>query len=394
MANAAPIRVIILGSTGSIGRNTLEVIRRYSGRFEVVGLAAHANVELLERQVREFRPGYVAVTGVNTAPFEIPTNVELCTGPQSLSWLASIPADVAVCSVVGAAGLQPVLAAIDAGTRLALANKEPMVMAGRLIMARAAKCGVPVIPVDSEHNAIFQCLSGHRADDVRCIHLTASGGPFQGRSRESLRGVTPQEATRHPTWDMGAKISVDSATLMNKGLEVIEAMHLFDLPLSKVEVIIHRQSVVHSLVEFCDGSILAHLGVTDMKLPIAFALAWPERVESPMGRLDLTAVRELTFAAPDMRAFPCLGLALRAAAEGGTAPAVLNAANEVAVDGFCQGRIGFLDIEEVVRRVLDVSVFEPDTELDVIECADQLAREAARNVVAGIGSRKDVYGAV
>ncbi len=380
MINAHPTRVTILGSTGSIGRSTLEVIRRYPDRFEVVGLAAHANIELLTRQAAEFHPEYVAITGPNATAFNLPPNVELRTGPHALSWLASIPVDVAMCSVVGAAGLRPALAAIDAGNRLALANKEPMVMAGRLIMARALECGVPVIPVDSEHNAIFQCLSGHRVEDVRCIHLTASGGPFQGRSRDSLRSVTPHEATRHPTWDMGAKISVDSATLMNKGLEAIEAMHLFGLPLSKVEIIIHPQSVVHSLVEFRDGSILAHLGVTDMKLPIAFALTWPERVESPMGRLDLTAVRELTFAAPDLNAFPCLGLALEAAAEGGTAPAVLNAANEIAVETFCQGRIGFLDIEEVVRRVLDASAFEPDTDVETVERADALARDAATDI--------------
>jgi len=336
----------------------------------------------------------VAITGADAATFVPPSGVELQTGRQALSWLASIPVDVAMCSVVGAAGLRPALAAIDAGSRLALANKEPMVMAGRLIMARAEKCGVPIIPVDSEHNAIFQCLSGHRAEDVRCVHLTASGGPFYGRSQESLRDVTPEEAIRHPTWDMGAKISVDSATLMNKGLEVIEAMHLFGLPLSKIEVIIHRQSVVHSLVEFCDGSILGHLGVTDMRLPIAFALAWPERVESPMGRLDLTAVRELTFAAPDMAAFPCLGLALQAAGKGGTAPAVLSAANEVAVETFCHGRIGFLDIEAVVRQVLDRSRFEPDTDVETVERADALAREAAHKAIANMRNVKDVHGAV
>ncbi|HPC14887.1 MAG TPA: 1-deoxy-D-xylulose-5-phosphate reductoisomerase [Candidatus Hydrogenedentes bacterium] len=394
MANAAPLRVSILGSTGSIGRSALDVVRQYPDRFEVIGLAAHANMALLARQIAEFRPAYAAITGPHAADFDCPSGVEMQIGPQALSWLASIPADVAVCSVVGAAGLRPALAAIDAGSRLALANKEPMVMAGRLIMARAEKCGVPVIPVDSEHNAIFQCLAGHRAEDVRCVHLTASGGPFYGRPRETLRGVTPEEATRHPTWDMGAKISVDSATLMNKGLEVIEAMHLFRLPRSKIEVIIHPQSVVHSLVEFCDGSILGHFGVTDMRLPIAFALAWPERVECPVGRLDLAAVRELTFAAPDVAAFPCLGMALDAAAEGGTAPAILNAANEVAVEAFCQGHIAFLDIEEVVRRVLNASVFEPDTDLETVEQADARAREAARRVAANIGNMRNSHAVV
>ena len=374
-----PIQVTILGSTGSIGRSALEVIRHYAGRFEVSGLAAHSNVELLAAQMAEFHPARVAVAdeeaGARVAAMH--PAVEVRTGPQAAAWLASVPTDVVLCAIVGAAGLRPVLSAIDAGSRIALANKEPLVMAGALIMERARDRAVQVLPVDSEHNAIFQCLQGHRVSDVRCVHLTASGGPFHGRPRESLRHVTPAEATRHPTWDMGAKISVDSATLMNKGLEVIEAMWLFGLPASKIQVIIHPQSVIHSLVEFNDGSILAHMGVTDMRLPIVFALAWPERVESPVARLNLAELRELTFAAPDIDAFPCLALALRAAALGGTAPATLNAGNEVAVDAFCKGRLGFLRIEEVVRNTLDHAAVSFDTRLEAIEAADAAARKYA-----------------
>jgi 1-deoxy-D-xylulose-5-phosphate reductoisomerase len=282
-------------------------------------------------------------------------------------------------------GLEPLLCAIDAGNTVALANKEPLVMAGRLIMERARQRNVQVLPVDSEHNAIYQCLHGHRVEDVQCIHLTASGGPFYGRSRDTLRDVTPDQAARHPTWDMGRKISVDSATLMNKGLEVVEAMWLFGLPLERILVVIHPQSIVHSLVEFNDGSILAHLGITDMKFPILFALTWPERVESPMGRLDLTKMRELTFAAPDFSEFPCLRHAFSAAGAAGTAPAVLNAANELAVDAFCRERIAFLQISEVVGTVLSGCATGPDTDIEAVIEADRDARRQAEELVRAIG---------
>ncbi len=385
--SCTPRRITILGSTGSIGTSALDVVRHYPERFEVVGLAANANIELLAQQVREFRPKYVAVANRDAARklSEQMPGISIAAGCEGLEEIAAAPADVVLCGIVGAVGLKPVLSAIEAGNAIALANKEPLVMAGTLIMDRARAKGITVLPVDSEHNAIFQCLQGHRVEDVQCIHLTASGGPFYGKPRESLVGVTPAQATRHPTWNMGAKISVDSATLMNKGLEVVEAMWLFGLPLEKVEVVIHPQSIVHSLVEFTDGSILAHLGLTNMKFPIQYALTWPDRVPEPMGRLDLTTMRELTFAKPDFSEFPCLAYAMEAARVGGTAPAILNAANESAVDAFCKGQIEFLRISEVVREVMDECTASHNVTLEVVLEADALARERAGHVMAGLG---------
>lgn len=385
--SCTPRRITILGSTGSIGTSALDVVRHYPERFEVIGLAANANVDLLAKQVREFRPQYVAVANREAARklSEQMPGINIVAGCEGLEEIAAAPADVVLCGIVGAVGLKPVLSAIDAGNAIALANKEPLVMAGPLIMDRARAKGITVLPVDSEHNAIFQCLQGHRVEDVQCIHLTASGGPFYGKPRESLIGVTPAQATRHPTWNMGAKISVDSATLMNKGLEVVEAMWLFGLPLEKVEVVIHPQSIVHSLVEFTDGSILAHLGLTNMKFPIQYALTWPERVPEPMGRLDLTTMRELTFAKPDFSEFPCLAYAMEAARTGGTAPAILNAANESAVDAFCKGQIEFLRISEVVREVMDECPASHDVTLEAVLEADTLARERAGHIMTGLG---------
>ncbi len=379
-------RIVILGSTGSIGRSALDVVRHYPERFEVVGLAAGGNVELLAQQAAEFKPKYISIGDESGKDRLNALNLdaEIWTGLDGLVRLGSVPVDVTLCAVVGSVGLRPLLAAMDAGNRIALANKESLVMAGRVVTERARAKQAVLLPVDSEHNAIYQCLHGHRLEDVNCVHITASGGPFYKRTRESLWDVTPAEATHHPTWDMGAKISVDSATLMNKGLEVIEAMWLFDLPLSKIEVVIHPQSIVHSLVEFNDGSILGHLGITDMKFPILFALTWPERVKSPMGRLDLTRMRELNFAAPDFDKFPCLRYALSAASEGGTAPAMLNAANETAVNAFCNGRIRFLEIEQVVRRVMDGARTESDHELEVVEIADRSARAAAEGIIRSL----------
>ncbi|MBI5091816.1 MAG: 1-deoxy-D-xylulose-5-phosphate reductoisomerase [Candidatus Hydrogenedentes bacterium] len=380
-------RITILGSTGSIGRSTLDVVQHYPGRFDVVALAAHSNVDLLAQQIRAFHPAYVAVADEQAAARlkAMKLGVEVLAGIESLNEAAAIPVDITLCAIVGAAGLRPVVSAIDAGNRIAVANKEPLVMAGRLIMERARRRGVEVLPVDSEHNAIFQCLHGHNVSDVFRVHLTASGGPFYGTPRESLRDVPPEQAVKHPTWNMGAKISVDSATLMNKGLEVLEAMWLFDLPLEKIDVVIHPQSIVHSLVEFMDGSILAHLGVTDMKFPILFALTWPERVESAMGRLDLTRMRELTFAAPDFSEFPCLALALHAARLGGTAPAILNAANETAVAAFCAKRIGFLQISEVVEEALMNCDAGQDVDLDTVFAADAHARRKASETMIALG---------
>ncbi|MBI2432845.1 MAG: 1-deoxy-D-xylulose-5-phosphate reductoisomerase, partial [Candidatus Hydrogenedentes bacterium] len=299
-ASRVPKRLAVLGSTGSIGQNTLELVRRYPGMFQVTALAGNTNAALLIAQAREFRPACVAVAN-RAAAKEVRAalpDTEVLEGPEGVEEVAAAEADIALCAIVGAAGLRPLVRALALGRRVAVANKEPLVMAGRLIMEEARRRGGLVLPVDSEHNAIFQCLMGHRIEDVRCIHLTASGGPFYGKPRTVLAGITPEEASVHPTWVMGAKISVDSATLMNKGLEIIEAMWLFDLPEEKIEVVIHPQSIVHSLVEFNDGHLLAHLGVTDMKSPILFALTYPERVKSPLKRLDLTALKELSFAAP------------------------------------------------------------------------------------------------
>lgn len=350
-------QICILGSTGSIGRSALDVVRRHPDRFEVSGLAAHSNHALLAEQIAEFHPATAVLADEEAAARlrrDCP-NTTVLSGPGGLEELASKPVDVVLCAVVGAVGLKPILRAIEAGSRIALANKEPLVMAGALILEHARAHGVAITPVDSEHSAIFQCLHGHRPEDVACIFLTASGGPFYGRKRESLAQVSPEEAASHPTWNMGKKISVDSATLMNKGLEVVEAMWLFGLSVDRIHVVIHPQSIVHGLVEFNDGSILAHLGLTDMKFPIEFALAWPERMASPMGRLDLARARQLTFAAPDFSEFPCLGYALDAARQGGTATSILNAANETAVQAFCGHRLAFLEIAEVVRRVMELN---------------------------------------
>ena len=376
-----PIRVCILGSTGSIGRSALDVVRHYPGRFQVTGLAAHRNAALLAEQAAEFDVPAVALTDPGAARDLRSVNGavrEVLSGPEGLCDLAARDADVVLAAMVGAAGLEPVLCAIHNGNRVALANKEPLVMAGRLIMDAARAQGMEVVPVDSEHNAIYQCLHGHQRGDVQCIHLTASGGPFYKRDRAELETIRPEEAVRHPTWDMGHKISVDSATLMNKGLEIIEAMWLFNLPLDKIEVVIHPQSIIHSLVEFTDGSILAHLGPTDMKFPILFALTWPERVDAPMARLDLTTMKELTFAAPDFTEFPCLGLAMDAARSGGAAPAVLNAANETAVEAFCNNTLPFLAIAGVVRDTLDAAdLTAGDSSLDSILESDRAARRIA-----------------
>ncbi|PCJ59812.1 MAG: 1-deoxy-D-xylulose-5-phosphate reductoisomerase [Candidatus Hydrogenedentota bacterium] len=376
-------RITILGSTGSIGQSALEVVRRYPNALSIAGLAAHSNIDLLLKQIDEFKPDWVAVSDPHAAhqlseSISIP---RLFVGPEGLEELASQQVDVVLCGIVGAAGLPSILSAIENKNRVALANKEPMVMAGNLIMDAARHHNVEVLPVDSEHNAIFQCLQGHNIDDVHKIHLTASGGPFYRSSREVLKNVTPEEAGNHPTWDMGAKISIDSATLMNKGLEIIEAMWLFDLPLEKINVVIHPQSIIHSLVEFTDGSILAHLGVTNMTLPIQFALTWPNRVKSPMARLDLTTMPEITFAAPDFSQFPCLAMAMEAARTGGTAGAILNAANETAVAAFRDHTIPFLGIEETVKSVMKTSTFEPVDTLEGVLEADREARQMAKDVI-------------
>lgn len=381
---AAPRHITVLGSTGSIGRNTLDVVRNSPGAYVVDALAANANVDLLAAQIREFAPKAVAVHDRAAAAKlrEMMPGLDLLEGQKGLAEVAARPVDTVLCAVVGAAGLAPLLAAIDAGNRIALANKEPLVMAGELVMARAARRGVDILPVDSEHSAVFQCLGGRRdAAGVRRILLTASGGPFYGRSREELGGITPEQAARHPRWRMGAKISVDSATLMNKGLEIIEAMHLFGVPHDRIGVVIHPESVVHGLVEFADGNILAQMGVTDMRAPIGYALAYPERAAEPVERLDLAKLGTLTFADPDTASFPCLDLARGAARRGGGAPAVLNGANEQAVAAFCGGRIPFLAISDVVVGALDRASDCPGGTLAEILDADRRARAAADEII-------------
>ena len=382
-------RLTILGSTGSIGQTALKVVRDCPGEFEVVGLGANSNVDELARQIDEFKPARAALADADAAARlqQRVSGTEIGGGPESIADLAAVDVDVVLCGVVGAVGLRSILRALESGNHIALANKEPMVMAGQLIMSEARKRGVRVLPVDSEHNAIFQLMEGRDLEDLRRVYLTASGGPFFGRSRESLRDVKPEEAVKHPTWDMGAKISVDSATLMNKGLEIIEAMWLFDLPLEAIEVIIHPQSLVHGLVEFKDGHILAHLGVTDMTLPIQFALTWPKRVECPRARLDLATMAKLSFAAPDFSEFPCLGHAMEAARQGGTAGAVLNAANEVAVEAFRQARIPYLAIAEVVGEMLESSSYCEEYSLESILEVDAETRRLAEVVVQALGVR-------
>lgn len=386
-SHGAPRRIVILGSTGSIGRSALDVVRAHRERFEVVGLAAGSNAQLLAEQIAEFRPKVAALqhTAAAQAIQTDGAGTKLLTGDAGVADVAGCGADVVLCGVVGAAGLEGVLRAIDSGATIALANKEPLVMAGGLIMARARERGVQVLPVDSEHNALFQCLEGRRLEEVRTVYLTASGGPLYRKDPMTFDAMTPEQAIKHPTWDMGAKISVDSATLMNKGLEVIEAMHLFNLPLEKLQVIIHPQSLVHGLVEFIDGHFLAHIGVTDMKLPIQFALTWPERVECPVKRLNLAAMGAITFDDPDFEAFPCLTCAFEAARRGGSVPAALNAANEEAVAAFRAGRITFTGIGAVVREVLDATSDGAANSLDAVRAADADARLRAQRAIQRSG---------
>ena len=368
----------ILGSTGSIGRQTLEVAQALD--LPVAALTAHQNAALLEEQARRFRPELAVCAGpAAAADLKVrlaDTPVRVAAGPEGLLEAAALPAaDTVVTAVVGIAGLEPTLAAVRAGKRIALANKETLVCAGELVMDRAEEYGAEILPVDSEHSALFQCLQGCRdRGEVRRLILTASGGPFFGWSREALAGVTPAQALKHPNWSMGAKITVDSATLMNKGLEYIEAMRLYHMPPEKISVVIHRESIIHSLVEYCDYAVLAQLGAADMRLPIQYALTWPERTPGPVRPLNLLECPSLTFQAPDLDAFPCLGLALEAARTGGTATAVLNGANEAAVGLFLAGKLSFPGIAQRVALALErlPAVQKPGL-TEVLE-ADQAAR--------------------
>lgn len=381
----APRRAVILGSTGSIGRQALEVAERLGGCVRVVGLAAQRDAATLAQQALRWNPEAVALADPEAAG-EFRERAagwpgELLVGPAALGQLARWPsADVVLVAVVGVAGLLPSLAAIDAGKELALANKETLVAAGALVRQHAQAKGVRIMPVDGEHSAIYQCLRGESRQRVSRIVLTASGGPFLRRSLESLESATPEEALQHPTWRMGRKITVDSATLMNKALEVIEAHWLFDLPPERIHVVIHPQSVVHGLVEFVDGSTLAHLSRPDMRLFIQYALLGGDRVPPGFGRLDWTATFSLTFEPPDLRRFPCLGYAYEALAVGGTLPAVLNAANEVAVQRFLEGEMPFGRIPRLVREIMDLHEPRVRPTLKEILEADRWARALARSL--------------
>ncbi len=370
--------ISILGSTGSIGRQTLEVAEKLG--LGIAALSAGSNIGLLEEQARRFRPALVAVYDVDAARLlttqlgDTPTRV--VSGPDGLIEAAAIAqADTVVTAVVGTVGLLPTLAAIDAGKRIALANKETLVCAGELVMRRAEENGADIVPVDSEHSAIFQCLGANRHSAYKKIILTASGGPFRGRAADDIYNMTKAEALRHPNWSMGAKITVDSATLMNKGLEYIEAMHLFSAAPSQIEIVVHPESIVHSMVEFDDNSIIAQLSVPDMRLPIQYALTFPDRLPSLTAPLDLTAAGSLTFHQPDTDTFTCLQMALTAAKKGGTACAVLNAANEAAVGLFLDDKIRFGEIGECVAGAMDTIKNSQRPSIDDILAADAAARE-------------------
>lgn len=373
----------ILGSTGSIGRQTLEVVDLLP--IKVVALTAGTNVERMAEQCRKYRPE-LAVMATEQAAGELrdalnDESIRVLFGMDGLIAAAELDAaDTVVTAVVGMVGLRPTLAAIAKKKRIALANKETLVCAGELVMREAREHGAEIIPVDSEHSAIFQCLMGCRdRNEVRRILLTCSGGPFFGKTADELKNVTKADALRHPNWKMGEKITVDCSTLMNKGLEVIEAMRLYDLPLEKVEVLIHRQSIVHSLVEFDDGAVMAQLGTPDMRVPIRLAMTYPNRVHNPAEPLDLLTCGDLTFRKPDEAAFPCLPLAKEAAVRGGTACSVLNGANEAAVALFLNGQIGFYDIPHLVRRAMDTVPFLQDPDLEEILAADRAARDSVLN---------------
>ncbi|MGE3691927.1 MAG: 1-deoxy-D-xylulose-5-phosphate reductoisomerase [Novosphingobium sp.] len=374
--------ISILGATGSVGASTLDLIRREKDKWRVVALTANGNAEELAKLAREFSAEIAVVSDESRLPLLkemlFGSKVESAGGSAALTEAAARPADITIAAIVGCAGLAPTMAAIEQGGTIGLANKESLVSAGDVLMAAVEKYGATLLPVDSEHNAIFQCLAGNRLSQVRWITLTASGGPFRDWSLEQLEHATPAQAVKHPNWDMGAKISVDSATMFNKGLELIEAFHLFPVGLEKIRIIVHPQSIVHSMVEYRDGSTLAQLGPSDMRVPIASTLAWPQRMDTPCEPLDLAATGTLTFRAPDEQRFPATRLARQAAEAGGAMPAVLNAANEVAVAAFLAGQIGFTRIAAYVEDVL--GSFTPPAPLalgDVI-AVDAEARLRAR----------------
>ncbi|MBK9433206.1 1-deoxy-D-xylulose-5-phosphate reductoisomerase [Sphingorhabdus sp.] len=371
----------IFGATGSVGLSTLDLVRQHREQYRVVALTANGNAADLAKLAREFEPEMAVVADEAAYPALkealTGTATKAAAGPAALIEAAQMGADWTMAAIVGCAGLPSTLAAIEGGKTVALANKEALVSAGELMMAAVERSGATLLPVDSEHNAIFQCLAGGRIDQVRKITLTASGGPFRTFSLDQMRAVTPAQAVAHPNWDMGAKISVDSATMMNKGLELIEAHHLFPVGLDKLDIVVHPQSVIHSMVEYVDRSTLAQLGSPDMRIPIASALAWPERIETNSLPLDLAKIGRLDFEQPDLVRFPALRLARAAAEQGGATPAILNAANEVAVAAFLAGQVGFLDIARIVEQTLSGYVPNAPHSLDALFSIDAAARAYA-----------------
>ena len=378
-------KVVLLGSTGSIGTSACKVVEDLPNDLELIGLAAGRNVNLLREQVTQFNPQMVSVTDHAAAKefaneFNGTPNVQY--GDEGLVALATLPeADIVLIAIVGTAGLQPALAAIRAGKDIAVASKEILVMAGETVMAEARKHGVKVLAVDSEHSAIFQCLDGKPVDSIRQIWLTASGGPFREKPADEFADITVEQALKHPSWEMGRKITIDSSTLFNKGLEMIEARWLFDIEMPRVKVVVHPQSVIHSMVEFIDGSMLAQLSTPDMCLPIQYALTYPARAASDRVQTSLAEIGRLDFEEPDVERFPALDLARRAGEEGGTFPAVLNAANEVAVEAFCERQLGYMSITESVAAVMDAHEIVAQPSLEEILEADSWARNATQNVI-------------
>ena len=378
--------LVILGSTGSIGTNTLDIVERFPEEFRIVGLTAGNNDEMLAEQIRRFRPQAVAMS-TEAAAHKLSRrcsglSTEILGGQEGLAKVASLAdAELVVSAIVGGAGLVPTLAAIRSRKHIALANKEPMVMAGQLMQEEARRAGVRIFPVDSEHSAIFQSLEGHRIKDVRRLILTASGGALWNVPKEALHDVTPERALQHPNWKMGAKITIDSATLMNKGLEVVEARWLFDIPESRIDVLIHRESIIHSLVEYEDRSMISQLGLPDMRTPISYAMRYPDRLPLDLPSLDLTEIGTLTFCKPDHDRFPCLRLGYESLHVGGTMHAAMNAANEIAVDAFLNGGIRFTDISDIIQSTMQAHIPQPVLSVEAALEADRWAREKADALV-------------
>jgi 1-deoxy-D-xylulose-5-phosphate reductoisomerase len=380
--------IAIIGSTGSIGVNALKVVEANPDRYRVVTLAAGKNIDLLLKQIEQFRPVGAAVRDDVLAEdlrgrFKDRLGTQIFVGAEGIVHAATLgEVDTVISAISGAAGLAPTYAAIEAGKNIALANKETMVMAGSLIMGNAKKQGISIVPIDSEHSAILQSLQGHCKEDLRRIILTASGGPFLDWSFEAMKDVTPMQALRHPNWSMGKKITIDSATLMNKGLEAIEAKWLFDVAIDQISILVHPQSIVHSMVEYQDGSIVAQMGVPDMLTPISYALSYPRHIQTPLAPLDFEEIGPLSFMKPDTTRFPCLGLAMEAAQIGGSMPAVLNGANEVAVDFFLKGKIGFLEVPEVIKKTMEAHEPFAIDSIEAVMKADAWSRETGRRLAA------------